>query len=241
MLKAILFDLDDTLLGNDIAAFIPHYSQILVDHARAYMEPDRFQQVLMSATQAMVANEGSASSNRELFWARFSELSGLDAAELEPFFDRFYSNEFDSLASQTEVRPEAAGLVKTCFDSGLKVVIATNPMFPRTAIEKRLAWAGVPVSRFHYDLVTSYDNMHATKPSPAYYREILDRLKCKPNAAMMVGDDWRNDIEPASGLGLATFWINGKDMAPPDPDLLSGFGSLEELAAKVSNGWLLTL
>ena len=96
--------------------------------------------------------------------------------------------------------------MRAAFARGLAVIIATNPLFPTTAIEQRLAWAGVPVDEYPYALVTTYENMHAAKPQPAYYREILAAIDCPPDRALMVGDDWKNDIAPAAAVGLHTFW-----------------------------------
>lgn len=111
----------------------------------------------------------------------------------------------------TETRPVTRPLIEHCFAQGWQVIIATNPLFPRSAIEQRLAWAGVPVSEYPYALVTSYENMHSTKPHPAYYHEILQRVGARAEKTLMVGDDWDNDIVPAGAIGLQTYWISGNN------------------------------
>jgi FMN phosphatase YigB (HAD superfamily) len=141
----------------------------------------------------------------------------------------------------TEYWPAAVELVRTAFSKGLQVVIATNPMFPLPAVETRLAWAGVPSSDFPYDLITTYENMHAVKPHLAYYQEILDKVGSKAENVLMVGDDWRRDIEPASTLGLFTYWIQLPGTKPPDPTLPTGYGSPEGLLAQLQSGWLQSL
>jgi len=123
-------------------------------------------------------------------------------------------------------------------ERGLSVVVATNPLFPQRAIEHRLEWAGLPVSQYDFALVTTYENMHAAKPQPAYYREILATVGVRPEQALMVGDDWKNDIAPAAAAGLYTYWIAAEDAAPPDPSILHGQGTLDALAERVANGWL---
>ena len=129
-----------------------------------------------------------------------------------------------------------------CFELGLKVVIATNAVFPISAIEQRLAWAGVPVTEFDYDLVTSYKNMHSAKPNSTYYTEILAKIDCVPETAVMVGDSWENDIVPAKEAGLYTYWINEDNPGePPDSKLINGYGSLKEFHALLADGWLNSL
>ena len=238
MIKAVLFDLDDTLLGNNMERFLPSYFALLGKHAERYLQKERFLQELMAGTQAMIANTDTAVSNRDIFWQTFQQRTGLDPNELEPFFEQFYRNVFPQLAATTQKRPLAAPLVQACLDKGLKVVVATNPLFPAIAVEERLAWAGVPVTEFAYDLVTAYENMHTTKPHPGYYREILQLIDCAPETAVMIGDDWKNDMVPAASAGLHTYWITDDGRQPPGKIALSGCGSLADLWQQVQAGWL---
>ena len=238
MIKAVLFDLDDTLLGNDMDKFLPNYFALLGRHAERYLAKERFLEELMTGTQAMIANTDTAVSNRDVFWQTFQQRTGLNPDEMEPFFEQFYRNAFPQLVTTTEKRPFAAPLVQACLDKGLKVVIATNPLFPAIAVEERLAWAGLPVTAFDYDLVTTYENMHAAKPHPAYYREILEKIDCAPETAVMIGDDWKNDIVPADNVGLHTYWITTDSQQQPGDVVLNGSGSLADLWQRVQNGWL---
>ncbi len=237
MLQAVLFDLDDTLLGNDMDTFIPRYFALLGRYAERYLPRKQFLQELMVCTQAMIANTDTAVTNRDVFWTAFQQRTGLDPAEMEAFFDVFYAEQFSQLADVATRQPDAPKLLRFCFARGLKVVIATNPMFPQRAIEQRLAWAGIPVSDFAYDLVTSYENMHATKPHPAYYSEILRQIEVEPAAALMVGDDWENDMVPAAAVGCATYWTPAIESPPPDAALITGCGSLAQLQNLLAAGW----
>ncbi|MCA9874085.1 MAG: HAD family hydrolase [Anaerolineales bacterium] len=237
MLQAVLFDLDDTLLGNDLDTFLPRYFALLGRYAERYMPREQFLQELMISTQAVIANTDTAVSNRDVFWNAFQQRTGLNPAEMEPFFDVFYAEQFSQLAAVTTRQPCVPELLQLCFKRALKVVIATNPLFPRQAIEQRLAWAGAPVTDYPYTLVTSYENMHATKPHLAYYHEILQRIEVEPAAALMVGDDWENDIAPAAAAGCATYWVPVADDPPPDGALVTGSGTLSHLYDLLTAGW----
>jgi HAD superfamily hydrolase (TIGR01549 family) len=236
-MKAILFDLDDTLLGNSMDTFIPAYFQALTRWAAHLIPPEQLIPVLMRATEAMVANDGAGPTNEEAFAAVFYPALGYDQDKLKPVFDQFYEQEFPKLQSLTQRRPLARPLVEWAFERGLQVVIATNPLFPRLPIEQRLEWAGVPATEFDYDLVTCYENMHATKSHPAYYREILTRLDREPDECLMVGDDPERDITQATSVGIPVYWIIGPDdtllpFRPSDKrkaSLLAGQGTLAEL------------
>ncbi len=228
MLRAVFFDLDDTLLGNKTEPFIKQYFALLSQYATPKMPPDEFIATLLRASREMIYNEDVTLSNHAVFWRTFADCSGQDAAELEQFVVGFYEDVFPRLAPLATRRAVALPLVEYCFAQNWQVVIATNPMFPRVAIEERLRWAGVSVSEQPYALVTTIENMHATKPNVAYYEEILQRVEIVADTAVMVGDDWENDIEPAAQLGMRTYWITENGESPPDASLIAGAGTLDD-------------
>ena len=240
MLKAILFDLDDTLLGNSMETFMPAYFQLLASYAAHLIPPERLLSELMRASRAMIANDGAGPTNEESFAAIFYPALGQERAELEPLFERFYADEFPKLRSLMQPRPEARPLVEWAFERGFQVVIATNPLFPRTAIEQRLDWAGVPVGAWlprPYALVTTYENMHATKDHPAYYREILAHLGRQPDECLMIGDNWQWDVVQSAAVGIPAYWIAEPDEAPPEGDVTPvGQGTLADLWAWIRAG-----
>lgn len=241
MIQAVLFDLDDTLLGNKVETFVPQYFHLLGRYAAALMPGERFIDELLACTDLTIKSQDPHLTNHQVFWQAFTHRTGLDGAETEAFFSAFYEDQFEQLRPYTQTRPCARALLQGCFDAGLQVVIATNPLFPRRAIEHRLAWAGVPVTEFDYALVTSLENMHATKPNPAYYREILSLIDCPPQAALMVGDSWKNDILPARQVGLFTYYVPPDEAPVPEATAVDGWGSLDEFWQRVQSGWLQTL
>lgn len=238
MIKAILFDLDDTLLGNATDSFMAGYFGLLSDYARPIMDSEQFIKRLKSATQSTIRNTDPELTNADVFWMNFLDSTELNRAELESFFVTFYEDRFSLLQSRTRVIPTAEQIVRQSLDQGLMVVVATNPLFPRTAIEQRLEWAGVPVSAYDYALVTCYENMHAAKPNPAYYQEILNMIGVRPEEALMVGDNWVNDIVAAGSIGAFTYWIADPEAPRPDETPTQGQGSLNDLHHLMTQGWL---
>ena len=85
-----------------------------------------------------------------------------------------------------------------------RIVIATNAVFPLTALEQRLAWAGL--RDFDFELITSYEVMHFCKPHPEYYKEILSLIGLPPEECLMVGNDIGEDL-PAGTIGIKTFLV----------------------------------
>ncbi len=232
-IRAILFDLDGTLLDSNMDVFLPHYFKMLSARVAHIAPPDEFVSRLMQASNAMADNDGRAT-NEEVFAAAFYPLAGHSRQELEPIFLDFYANDFPSLRQYTRRKPQARQVVQQAFDLGFDVVIATNPLFPATAIEQRMAWAGV--ADFPYRLVTTYENSRACKPNPLYFEHILETIGCHAETCLVVGDE---DVDMvAAHLGCATFHIRplkpgsedrGKlDPATPEPTYR---GTLADLGA----------
>ena len=123
---------------------------------------------------------------------------------------------FPKLRCLTRPVDGARELVDWSLDRGLRIVVATNPLFPRPAIDERIRWAGFDPGDGTFDLVTSADDMHATKASPAYYREILERVGATPGESLMVGDDWGWDVVQSGRAGIRAWWVASERTVPPD-------------------------
>jgi HAD superfamily hydrolase (TIGR01549 family) len=235
--RALLLDLDDTLIDNSVETFVPAYLRALEAFVVGVVPPGRIVEELLAATRAMNSNSGSESSNEEIFTAAFYPALGMPREEVEPLLERFYREEFPKLRPLTGARAAAPRVIEWAKTRGLQIAIATNPLFPRAAIEERMAWGGVGVDRFAFDLVTSYENCHATKANPAYYLEILRLLGRRPGECLMVGDNWEWDIVCAARAGIAGYWIGAPASPPPQPAVsVIGRGSLDDFLAAAEGG-----
>lgn len=210
MIRAILFDLDATLLDNDMRTFLPPYFQALCAKLEGCVPPDRLTRQIMESTQQMIQNTDPTRTNEEIFTADFFAKIGHSPDELWPLFTDFYERDFPALQKYTQPRPEARQVVQECFDRGYDVVIATSPVFPLRAVQHRLEWAGV--ADFPYALITTYENMHSCKPQPRYYVEIAERIGREPSECIMVGNDAEADIAPAAQAGMRTFYVVYRDV-----------------------------
>jgi FMN phosphatase YigB (HAD superfamily) len=232
-IRAVLLDLDDTLLINPMSKFIPKYFNLICKSVADLVPPEVLTTALMEGTRAMQHNADRSRTNRQVFYEVFFRRVGVERKYLEPRLAGFYRIDYPQLSKLTRPAPGNRQLVEHLFERGFQVVVATNPLFPRNALEQRLDWAGVPVTEFDYDLVTTFENMHSAKPDPDYYREILKKIDRLPKECLMVGDDWERDMVPASTAGVRRFWIcNGESVQWPgsvDGPGLIGKGSLLDL------------
>ena len=237
MIKTVLFDLDDTLLDNAMETFLPRYLEALTPRMAHLIPPGRFMEQLLSSTRAMAGNTDPTRTNRQVFTEDFFPKVGHPLEVLMPVFDDFYAHDFGRLRIYTRAKPEARAIMKEVFAQGYTVVIATNPVFPLTAIEQRLEWAGV--RDFDYALITSYENMHASKPHLAYYREILGKIGCRADECLMVGNSFEEDIAPATKLGIRAFWVVEAKPDTTNPTLQAvRQGSLADFGRLIESGGL---
>jgi FMN phosphatase YigB (HAD superfamily) len=204
--RVLLFDLDGTLLGLDINAFSPVYFEALSRRFGGVLAPDHLVNSLMSAASAMIANRNRSRSNQEVFWSVLVPLVGLPRDELDAAFQAFYREDFPALSSMARAIPEAQRVLEKAVSRGYRLVLATNPIFPQVAIRERMRWAHI--DDYPFELVTAYENMHACKPQPEYYNEILDLLRVDAAECMMVGNDAQEDMA-ASLVGLRTYLVEG--------------------------------
>ncbi len=83
--------------------------------------------------------------------------------------------------------------------------------------EKRLIDFGI---RPYIDLVIASAEEGFEKPDLRIFKLAFDRVNCKPEEAVMVGDRLDNDIIPANKIGMTTVWIK------------QGFGGVAEPKSK---------
>lgn len=236
--QAILFDLDDTLLVNPMDTFVPAYFQALTGFMANDLEPRRLIDQLLRATRAMDEDGNPERTNEQAFADVFYPGLGRERAELEPVFERFYQDAFPALRRMTDRVPGAADVVRWALSGGRQVVIATNPLFPRTAIVQRMEWAGLSAEEMPLDLITSYEDMHFTKARPDYYVEIAARLGRRPGECVMVGDNWRWDVVNSVRSGMSAWWIAPADQPVPDPSVaFLGKGTLADFLTFARRTW----
>ena len=231
MKLTLLIDLDDTLLENDIYKFLPHYLSSLGKHLSAYVDPERMARELMAATGVMAANEKPTRSLEATFDASFYPAIGVQKQDLVPALRDFYENVFPTLQYLTRPRAAASRLVRYLISQGHTIIIATNPLFPIRAIEHRLAWADLPVDRYPFALVSSFEAFHYAKPDPGFLAECLARIGWPSQPVAIIGNSEKDDLVPAKKLGIPGFLVTSAENET-DPTSKRGFpdgqGSLED-------------
>lgn len=233
MVNTILFDLDGTLAPFQQDEFVHTYFQALVRRLTPMgYDGERLIQALWKGVGAMVKNDGSLT-NRQVFWEVFTRELGVQALALESILDDFYAQEFDGVRTVLRENADRSGLVRSLRERGYTLVLATNPVFPAVAVETRLRWVGLQGTDFSW--VTTYENSRSSKPSPAYYRAILDRVGKQGGECLMVGNDPADDMaarEVGMEVYLVTDYLENPNGLPVDA---YPRGSFRELEARLAS------
>lgn len=204
-IKAVLFDLDGTLLPmENLNLFMEKYFALISEKLKDYgVTGERFLAATVRSMKAMAKNV-TERTNRDIFWEYFHEEFGLWESDIKRKLDEFYADEYHSLRALCGFNEDAAKTVRSLKAAGYRVAIATNPLFPADALSQRLEWSGI--SQSEVEFITTYEEYHSCKPSPLYYNEILKNLGLSAEEVMMVGNDTSDDMS-AELAGLKVFLL----------------------------------
>ena len=232
-IKMVLFDLDGTLLPMDQEMFVGSYFKMLAGKLvpKGY-DPQKLVKDIWAGTAAMVKNTGEVT-NEEAFWNTFAEIYGEQVRKDIPMFDEFYRNEFQQVQSVCGYNPKAAEVVKYIKEKGLRIALATNPIFPAIATQSRARWAGIDVDDF--EIYTTYENSSHCKPNSDYYRDVLCKLDVQAEECLMVGNDVTEDMV-AETLGMKVFLLTDCLINKEDKDIsVYPNGGFEDLIKYIDN------
>lgn len=219
MLDSILFDLDGTLLPMDMNEFMDIYFREMCEVFKDITEPKLLVKNIWTATAEMVRNVEPIT-NEEVFINKFNQLVNGNINEYMKRFDYFYDTAFHKTREAVKSHILIKESIEILKKKNYKLVIATNPLFPRKAIYLRINWAGLNPEDFEY--ITCYEANHYCKPQLQYYKEVLEIINRKPEQCLMVGNDVQEDMI-AGKLGMQTFLITDHIIHRTSDEILSTY------------------
>lgn len=213
MVRAVLFDLDDTLF----------------DHrhcARAALAGVRRMHRCFQAMEERALETAHAGILEELHLEVIAGRLDLDTARIERFrrlYARAGITPDDELAVRTahayrdhyiQARAPIDGaipLLETIRRHAQVVVVSNNLLK-----EQQAKMRDCGLDRYVDVLVVS-EEAGVSKPDPAIFTIALERARVSAGEAVMVGDSWTNDIEGARRAGIRAVWFNRDGAPSPDP------------------------
>lgn len=230
--KAIMFDLDGTLIPMDMKKFTEGYFVDLYKSADVTEIPIKdFIDIIWKSTYAMMKNDGSVT-NRDAFWNSFAQLTHYSKEEVEAIDKRclaFYGKEFKAARRFCEDNTLARKAVELAREKADMVILATNAIFPRAGQITRMEWVDLTESDF--ELVTDYETGRFCKPNPRYFVDILERMNLKPEECLMIGNDEREDMLCATMAGIDGFLVTDSIIPYAEQPWTGDRGTFAEMIA----------
>lgn len=220
MLRAILFDLDDTLFdhshGAREALAMVHRSHHCFgaipfeDFARAHAAhlETLHRQVLEGTTDIDAARV-------ERFRRLFIEAGG-DAGQAAAAATR-YRHTYVVARRAVQGAPALLAAMR----AHAPIVVVSNNLL----VEQRDKVEQCGLAQHIDELVVS-EEAGVAKPDPAIFRIALDRVGAGPEEAVMIGDSWAADVAGALAAGIVPVWFNPRGRPAP-----AASGDVAELRA----------
>lgn len=229
--RAILFDLDDTLIDHSgtyescwrtaaerAAAIFPDLTpeQFLEtkDQTRAYWNSNHREHRLDLRMGRRRVVEGTL------------EALGLDTAHAAEIADLFH----ECREGGYELLPGAVETLEILRDAGIKLGLVTNgeSLLQRSKLER------FELAR-HFDHIQIEGEFGLGKPEEGAYRAALKALDVPADAAWMVGDNLEWEVAAPQRVGIYSIWVDAAGAGlPPDSDvkpdrIVRSVGELREI------------
>jgi 2-haloalkanoic acid dehalogenase type II len=218
--RAIVFDLDDTLIdyrGRHLNA-LQYIATLLENRYPSGPPANRWvQEFFRYDTNYQSIWIGQMEKDQESFQRyRFCyALNNFRLIENEAQVDSIYQLYRKQMISHAILEPGILQLLCELRDY-YQLGLITNgsadfqlPILRSTGLDKGI-----------FDPVLCGDQVGVYKPNPAIYMIMLNYLELEPREVVMVGDNYKHDIEGAAKLGIDTIWVNtrkedtqGRDVA----------------------------
>ncbi|KIL51459.1 L-2-haloalkanoic acid dehalogenase [Jeotgalibacillus alimentarius] len=219
MLKAILFDLDGTLLDRD-ASLIKLLEDQYERYATIFHEIPKNEYI-----KRFVELDAKGYVSKDQVYSQLIdefELNGTDPEELhQDYLDQFkyHCIGFEQLHIT----------LKALTDRGLKLGIISNGrcQFQMDNIK------GLEIESF-FDtiLISACENLR--KPDPEIFNKALSQLEVTAEEAIFVGDHPLNDIKAAHNVGMKTVWKKDMHWGPAEASaVIEDLAELLELADRL--------
>lgn len=212
MIKAILFDLDDTLLDLNLSAFMAAYG---MEQCRVLSRVTgrSLPQCTAALAKAYLAIDDQGRldgmTNERLMWKTLDEALGTVSQNPSlrgalAYLDAQGAQRFRNGLVQARPRKGNHEAIEAARCLGLTVALATNPCFTLEVDRLRLGWAELTEDDFAD--ITHLTNSTRNKPSARYYLEFISRLGLQPEECLMVGNDIRRDFCKPD-IGMVTAYV----------------------------------
>jgi len=199
-IRAIFFDADNTLYQSRDAACAADLAAMIYLAGGAKYEPKELYNVWRDEIVAPLKESKSpVTRHRQYSYQRL-----IDKLKLRHRARRAFLIFREGLVKKLKIAPYLKTVLEQLKDYKKIVVSEDNQDLIQFKL-KKLGLEG------YFDLVIAAETIGAMKPDKRYFDYALKRLKLWPGECVMIGDNWKKDLEAAYELGLRTIKWGNKD------------------------------
>lgn len=225
-MKAILFDLDETLYDHRHACSsgIRAIRELQPALQRKSIEELEFHfwKMLDRMYVDVIRGQVTQAESRLVRIRALFELCGAEAPEDE--LDQLVAVYRRAYVEGMRAIPGALELVTELREQGFRIAVITNGL--TAGQQDKLQVCGLTP---YVDVFVTAEMVGSMKPHPAMFLETLSRCEAAPQDVLMIGDSWNSDIVGASQVGVRGIWLNRRKDACPDPNLAPEIRELTEV------------
>jgi len=198
MIKAVIFDLDNTLV--DFMLLKERAIEAAI-HSMIDAGLELTAEEANKKIHAIYSKEGIE--YQQVFDMLFLDLYGkVDHKIVSAGIVAYRTAREAALKPYPKVFPTLIELIKM----GMKLAVVSDA-------PSKEAWLRLSYINFHhlFDVVITYDEAREKKPSPAPFNMALEQLKLKPEECLMIGDWAERDMVGAKAVGMKTVFARYGD------------------------------
>lgn len=201
-IKAIMFDLDDTLL--DRKQTFSSFTVALVD--RYFQHIDMKEEVV---NKILEIDQGGYKDKVQMFKELLEELPWFEKPELSELMNAYRS----TYVSFSVLKEHAIETIEWCSQK-YKIGIVTNGT--KFIQYGKIDQVGI---RAYFDCVIVSEEAGLKKPHAKIFQMAAGKLGLSPHECLFVGDHPTNDIKGAGNAGMETIWLEGYHAWNEDIDI----------------------
>ncbi|MCC8139610.1 MAG: HAD-IA family hydrolase [Lachnospiraceae bacterium] len=210
MIKAVIFDIDDTLYDfrnanvAAITAVADYAEKELGIGAEEFRELHK--KTMADAKQRM--GDVAASHNRLIRYQTILESRGLP---LHPHALRMYEIYWRSILDTAKPFAGVREMMEELHSRGIRIGIGTDMtayiQFRKLERMELLAFV---------DFLVSSEEASAEKPAPVFFARCVEKALCSAEECLFVGDNLKKDVRGAMHAGLHAAWYRPQGMDPEE-------------------------
>ena len=191
-IKCILFDLDNTLIDRQMAAYLTYQAIIHEDF------PDFSEEEILKIVSEIMVWDGEGHIEKELVFTPYIEKYGIQNKTWKTYHE-IWPIELPKYTIEFPDSCEVLEYVKQKYRIGL----VTNG-----SVESQSEKINHTDLARHFEMILIPAELGLQKPDERVFLEACRRMDAKPEECIFIGDGLKTDIIGSSSVGMKTIWVH---------------------------------